>query len=124
MRDGKVAEVWLMTDRHFDYREKHEHALQNALPSLDDKATLSHFRQVITSEQYSVHGQLQNVELTDREFDVLFYTMQGLTAKQIDQRLNLSFRTIESYIETLKDKFDCDSKSALRRKVTPGAVWF
>jgi DNA-binding CsgD family transcriptional regulator len=123
VRNNKVAELWLMTDKNMDYRETPQHALVNAIPNHDDIGAKKHFRRLIADEKFLVNGKLQKVELTNREFDVLFYTMRGLTAKEIGQRIDISFRTVESYLETLKDKFACDSKADLRRKVTPGAVW-
>jgi DNA-binding CsgD family transcriptional regulator len=123
IRNGKVSELWLMMDKDVDYQESPSHGLENSLPNEDDKAAQQHFRQLVQQEKFMINGELTLVELTEREFDTLFYTMRGLTAKKIAQRLNLSYRTIESYLETLKEKFGCDSKTELRRKITPGAIW-
>jgi DNA-binding CsgD family transcriptional regulator len=51
-----------------------------------------------------------NQYLTKRETDVLKYVVLGYTAKRIGQTLEISFRTVETYIETLKMKLDCGSK--------------
>ncbi len=122
--DNKVAELWLMTDKKIDYYESPEHGLcVTKLPNEKDCKSRKQFQKLITSEQFMVHGNLQTVALTDREIEVLFYTMRGMTAKEIGQRLTISFRTVESYIETLREKFDVGSKAELRRKITPGALW-
>lgn len=55
----------------------------------------------------------QHLTLSKRELDILKLLMFGCTAKKIGQELNISFRTAEQYIEQLKDKFACDSKSDL-----------
>lgn len=51
--------------------------------------------------------------LTKRELDVLKYTMLGYTAKKIAYTLQLSYRTVEAYIITLKFKLRCATKSEL-----------
>lgn len=54
--------------------------------------------------------------LTSREISILDLILLGLTAKEIAEQLDLSFRTIEHYIEKMKDKLDCRSKSELIQK--------
>lgn len=49
--------------------------------------------------------------LTKREFDILQYVLQGYSAKKIGQFLDISFRTVESYISILKVKFRCNRKN-------------
>lgn len=55
--------------------------------------------------------------LTPREAECLFYLTRGKSYKRIAQILQLSPRTIEAYIETLKVKLDCPSKDALLETV-------
>lgn len=57
-----------------------------------------------------------NMNLSARQQQCLFYTIQGKTAKEIGAILNLSPRTIESYIEQIKNVLNCYSKSALVEK--------
>lgn len=52
-------------------------------------------------------------KLAKRELECLHFIIRGLTAKQIGKVLNLSFRTVESYIENMKYKFNCSSRSEL-----------
>jgi PAS domain S-box-containing protein len=47
---------------------------------------------------------------------VLTHVVQGLSAKEIAKKLNLSQRTIEFYTVILKKKFSCRSKSELITK--------
>lgn len=51
--------------------------------------------------------------LTKREMDILKLLVRNLTAKEIAARLFLSKRTVENYIDNIKDKTNCDSKYAL-----------
>lgn len=55
-------------------------------------------------------------KLTKRESECLFYTLRGKTAKEIARILKLSPRTIEDYLDKVKMKFFCASKSELISK--------
>ena len=48
--------------------------------------------------------------LTEREAAILKYVLWGYTAKKIGRALNISFRTVEAYIDILKCKLHCHSK--------------
>ena|SRR3990167_193833 len=47
-----------------------------------------------------------------------FYLLHGFTNKDIALKMNLSRRTIESYIETMKNKFHCRNKTQLILKLS------
>lgn len=57
-----------------------------------------------------------NYKFTVRETECLFYIIRGKTAKQIAKVLNLSPRTVEFYIERIKLKMDCTTKSQIVAK--------
>lgn len=48
--------------------------------------------------------------LTKRESDILKHIILGYSAKEIAKILNISFRTVESYMNSLKLKLHCNSK--------------
>jgi DNA-binding CsgD family transcriptional regulator len=52
-------------------------------------------------------------KLAMRELEVLFFLLRGKTAKEIAEIIGLSKRTIESYIEQIKSKFGCNTKTDL-----------
>ena len=58
----------------------------------------------------------QSVNLTSRQADCLYYLAQGMTAKAIASTLQLSVRTVEHYIENIKHKLGCYSRSDLINK--------
>lgn len=66
-------------------------------------------------KQYSCILTPPNFEeiLTDREQECLFFLIRGKTAKDIGGILNLSYRTVEHYIEIIKEKFSCNTKAEL-----------
>lgn len=41
---------------------------------------------------------------TDREFDIVFFALQSLSAKDIARRLNLSCKTVENYLHLIYQK--------------------
>jgi len=53
------------------------------------------------------------VDLTLRESEVLFFLIRGQVAKSIAAILDVSVRTVEDHISTLRYKFSCDSKASL-----------
>jgi len=61
---------------------------------------------------YSI-GKNQDISLTRRERECLFYLVRGKSNKGIANALNLSDRTIEAYVEQLKFKFNCAYKGEL-----------
>lgn len=51
--------------------------------------------------------------LTEKELEVLYHMLQGLTQKQIADILDLSSRTVEDYINRIKMKLKCKTKDQL-----------
>lgn len=52
-------------------------------------------------------------QLSTRELECLFCVLRGMSAKKIAERLQLSKRTVESYLENLKNKLGCETKAEL-----------
>lgn len=65
------------------------------------------------ASSFITNNYTQELPLTSRESECLFYILRGKSAKAIAQLLNLSPKTIEFYTDQLKDKFNCLSKSQL-----------
>ncbi len=57
--------------------------------------------------------QLENQYLTQREIDILKCLLQGYSAKETGLDLGISYRTVESYLNSLKLKLRCNKKSEL-----------
>jgi DNA-binding CsgD family transcriptional regulator len=55
-------------------------------------------------------------ELSDREREICGIITRGLSAREIAEDLELSKRTVESYIETIKVKLNCFTKAELVQK--------
>ncbi|MBA2649585.1 MAG: helix-turn-helix transcriptional regulator [Legionella sp.] len=57
----------------------------------------------------------KNKNLTSRQYDCLYYLARGMTIKEIALQLKLSARTVEHYLEAIKDKLNCRTRSELIR---------
>ncbi len=55
--------------------------------------------------------------LTRREMQVVLYTLQQRSASNISKILNISSKTVESYLASAKDKIDCTSRADLFDKM-------
>lgn len=55
-------------------------------------------------------------KLTHRQKNCLFHLIKGLSYKQIAQRLKLSPKTVENYLNIIKDKLHCINRSELIEK--------
>ena len=66
--------------------------------------------------QLTLNGEYTGFELTTRESQCLFYTLRGYTAEGIAQKLSRSRRTVEVYLDNIKTKMQCQSKSELIEK--------
>lgn len=73
---------------------------------------------------YGMHSTIAQ-KLSTREADCLYYLTRGMTAREISAELQLSRRTVESYIDNLKAKLNCRKKSELvRMAIQSGLEWF
>lgn len=62
---------------------------------------------------YFIGSIPQEQLLSKRELELLFYYVRGKTSKTIAKILNLSYRTVENYIDNIKNKLDLGSKEDL-----------
>ncbi|MDX1901289.1 MAG: LuxR C-terminal-related transcriptional regulator [Gammaproteobacteria bacterium] len=55
-------------------------------------------------------------QLTARQLDVLYYLVKGLTIKQIARTMTLSAKTVEHYLEIIREKLNCLNRAELITK--------
>ncbi len=84
---------------------------KNILKSVISRANI---KQKILSSNIGVSS---DPKLAKREQECVYHLVRGLTAKQIAKELHLSPRTVEFYLERVKNKFNCQSKSELVFKI-------
>jgi DNA-binding CsgD family transcriptional regulator len=58
-----------------------------------------------------LNGPANPYGFTERQLDCLYYLVKGMSIKLIAKTLALSPRTVEHYLETLKQKLDCDTRA-------------
>ena len=74
------------------------------------------FRTTSIRRFYLQQEEYQNTKLSQREVDCIFYLIQNKTAIETAELMNISRRTVESYIENIKIKLACESKAAIIKK--------
>ncbi len=65
----------------------------------------------LSGSNYQLIHHDQTIYLTEQESMLLYYYLRGRTAKEIACVLDLSKRTIDAYIETIKSKLHCRTRS-------------
>lgn len=74
-------------------------------------------KNTLKTDCYYINRSLQDsVQLPKQQLWCLFYLLRGKSFKEIAKLMKLSARTVESYVESIKYKFNCPSKSALIEK--------
>lgn len=74
---------------------------------------------------YTINQEHENeLGLTQREEECLFYILRGKTAKEIGKILNISHRTVEVYILNIKDKFGCQSCKHISAKAIESGYFY
>lgn len=61
-------------------------------------------------------GTVNNFNLSERQTACLFFLLRGKSDKEIGKILNLSPRTVESYINEIKHKMDCLTRTQVIEK--------
>ena len=85
-------------------------SMNSVAPMLIDANVQINFLNSLKPKQYPAASR---GELTLREKECLFYLRRGMTAKEIARPLGLSHRTVEHYIDKIKNKLGCRTRSEL-----------
>ena len=67
-------------------------------------------------------GMAQGTDFTEREMDVLRKMVQGYTAKEIADQLNMSYHTVRFHINSLLGKTGCVSRTDLAIRVVRSGI--
>ena len=63
------------------------------------------------------------IYLTQMEFLCVSHSLKGLSSKQIAMTIGLSYRTVDSYLESVKKKLDVQNKTSMLIKVLNHFPW-
>lgn len=83
-------------------------------PTYDDKGKINGvfgISQIISTS--TIKETSPHHKISDRERQCIFHLVKGKTTTQIAESLGLSQRTVESYLDNIKNKLGCNSKSML-----------
>jgi DNA-binding CsgD family transcriptional regulator len=67
--------------------------------------------------------ELSAVNLTQREVECIHYMLNYKTVSESASMMNLSQRTVESYLENIKNKLSCNTKSELLQLLRANPYW-
>jgi two-component system, OmpR family, aerobic respiration control sensor histidine kinase ArcB len=101
-------------------KEKAEEALRAKeiaeAESREKSKLLKNILEELKEERYYLSGEYQGVHLTQREAQCLVCLAHGHSIKQIGKKLDLSPRTVEVYLNRVKIKLKCTTKTELIAK--------
>lgn len=117
-RDGKICEIWATYDGDNTppYTLTNKNFKKHMLPYEMNQKTKTEFLQHLKTAQY-LYGL--TIKLSEAEENCLYYYFHGFSAKETAIKMDLSFRTVETYLAQIKDKFSCKTKRELRKKLFP-----
>ena len=78
------------------------------------------FRRVIAETKSTQHATSELSSLTDREHEVLNLLAQGLTNKEIAEKLFITTNTVKRHLKAIFEKLDVHTRSAATAKATGG----
>ena len=81
------------------------------LPWCERRCSLNH------NKRYYLKGSYAGIYLTQREYETLISLLQGNTVKGISMIKNISPRTVEDYVKSLKIKLGFSHKSDMLRRL-------
>lgn len=67
-------------------------------------------------DSYTAGGEQDYPALSPKQQDCLFFLVLGMTQKETASQMKLSPKTVEHYLETVKIKLNCKSRSELIKK--------
>lgn len=87
-----------------------------ALQLAKSDKTITNNKHIKKAANFYLNSQYDGLNLSKRQTECLFYLIRGKSLKAIGKAMNLSPRTIESYIDLIKDKMGCNTKSEVIEK--------
>ncbi len=75
-------------------------------------------KQLFTKYNYVYLSDDNFIKLSKREAECLIYLKQGFRSKEIAKILEISYRTVEAYCDTLRQKMNCKSRLELVGKIS------
>lgn len=116
IRNKKVCELWLSLDRKVSSYKAVNVQFKEEMQSFEvNEKNKQEFLQRLASVLEPTRSK--NTELTKVEQECLYYYFHGFSAKETAVQMSISFRTVQAYIANIKDRFSCDTKIELRKRL-------
>ena len=87
------------------------------------RSGLSHHKSPLPKKRYPISWQHHGIYLTYREAQCMLLFIRGKTVAKVAQQLALSPRTVEYYLNNIKDKVNCRTKSELIERIAQTAFF-
>lgn len=97
----------------FHAMEIHATALNQVCSTLIQSDKKYRTKESSNQRSYIISPTRFNTTISKRELDCIFYLLRGNTMKMIAKILNLSPRTVETYLEQVRIKLKCTNRSEL-----------
>ncbi len=81
--------------------------------SSDENENIQKFLSSTPIQRFFFNIEGQDIGLSPQEFKTLAWLSRGKSAKEVGKLLNISQRTVESYLENIKSKAEVNSRSRL-----------
>jgi len=96
--------------------------LEHSISAYIEKRTFDRaaFRRVVEETRQTHNSQSELNTLTDRKCEVLDLLAQGLTNKEIAEKLFITTNTVKRYLKAVFEKLDVHTRSAATARVTGG----
>jgi len=94
-------------------KSKNELLISSAIIEKNNAREITTPQIVCKPNKYIINTRSGDKYITIREYDCLKLLAKGLTSKQIAQALDISYRTVESYLGTVKQRLNINYKSEL-----------
>lgn len=91
--------------------------IKTYIEAISERASLT---DVLRIKRYYLSGRLKNTYLSKREAECLADLFDGLSAREIACKRNISARTAEVHIEHIKLKLECSTKTQMLNKAKMG----
>ena len=101
-----INQVNIITGLIYYCRPWHKADVFHILSQFDNKLDFG-------NQNYTLDHHHNKFKLTTRECECVFLLIRGKTAKEIASLLSLSKRTVESYMENIKNKMNCQNKAEI-----------
>ncbi|ODN42913.1 LuxR C-terminal-related transcriptional regulator [Piscirickettsia litoralis] len=108
--DHKIIELWSISTLQISISSPAEKIKSEDLTI--ESATKKKF---IQSLKVATDNLDKKIVLTSREIECLYLYISGLTAKEIAKEFEISYRTVETHLLNIKNKYGISTKSQLKK---------